>query len=262
MAEKGMAEKEVIVSFKNLSFAYEGDKNILEDVNAEVYRGDYVSVVGPNGGGKTTFLKLVLGLLKPTQGEIGLFGRPHTGACDRIGYVPQFSKFDANFPASVRDVVLMGALNRGFWWGGHSKAQKAKALEAIEAVGLQDHANASFAQLSGGQRQRALIARAIMSDPELLLLDEPTANIDASGTEQLYAMFAEMNKRFSILMVSHDLGFVTTSVNRVFCIKKSLQIHPVSELTGDSLQRLYGGNVHLVRHDHSCSEKGHLCHHS
>lgn len=258
-----MGSEDFVVRFKDVDFSYDGSENlVLENINLTVDKGDFACVVGPNGGGKTTLLKLILGLNKPLRGQVSIFGEPPEKARERIGYVPQFSKFDSNFPVSVLDVVLMGCLSRSFWWGKYSKEQTESAINALESVGLKDFIHRSFADLSGGQKQRALIARAVMSNPELLLLDEPTASVDVHGTEQFYKMFAEMNKKFTILIVSHDIGFVSSQVKSVICVRKTLQIHPVSELTGDSLQHMYGLDVHLIRHDHRCSEKGHTCPHS
>lgn len=258
-----MSFDNIAVDFKNVCFSYDGSENlVLENINLKVEKGDFGCIVGPNGGGKTTLLKLILGLNKPLRGEVSIFGASPDKQLQKIGYVPQFSKFDANFPVSVKDVVLMGCLSKNFWCGGYSKEQVSMAEEALETVGLQDFIYKSFADLSGGQKQRALIARAVMSNPELLLLDEPTASVDIHGTEQFYKMFAEMNKKFTILIVSHDIGFVSTHVKSVICVRKTLQIHPVSELSGDSLKHMYGLDVHLIRHDHRCSEKGHICHHS
>lgn len=258
-----MSSENIAVEFKNLDFSYDGSENlVLENINLEVEKGDFACIVGPNGGGKTTLLKLILGLNKPLRGEVRVFGKAPENQRQKIGYVPQFSKFDSNFPVSVLDVVLMGCLSKSFWWGRYSKEQTARAEESLETVGLKDFIHKSFADLSGGQKQRALIARAVMSEPELLLLDEPTASVDVHGTEQFYKMFAEMNKKFTILIVSHDIGFVSSHVKSVICVRKTLQIHPVSELSGDSLKHMYGLDVHLIRHDHRCSEKGHICHHS
>ncbi len=258
-----MSSENPVVCFKNVDFSYDGSENlVLENINLEVDKGDFGCIVGPNGGGKTTLLRLILGLNKPLRGEVSIFGGSPDEQRQKIGYVPQFSKFDSNFPVSVLDVVLMGCLCKSFWFGRYSKEQANQAIEALETVGLQDFIHRSFADLSGGQKQRALIARAVMSQPELLLLDEPTASVDVHGTEQFYNLFAEMNKKFTILIVSHDIGFVSSRVKSVICVRKTLQIHPVSELTGDSLQHMYGLDVHLIRHDHRCSEKGHICHHS
>lgn len=257
-----MSSEVPVINFENVDFSYDGSEElVLENINLIVEKGEFACVVGPNGGGKTTLLRLILGLNKPLRGKISLFGQSPELVRHRIGYVPQFSKFDSNFPVSVLDVVLMGCLSKSFWWGSFSKKQTQDAIEALETVGLKNFVHKSFADLSGGQKQRALIARAIMSQPELLLLDEPTASVDIHGTEQFYKMFAEMNKKFTILIVSHDIGFVSSKVKSVICVRKNLQIHPVSELTGESLQKMYGLDVHLIRHDHRCSEKGHSCPH-
>jgi zinc transport system ATP-binding protein len=257
-----MNETPSIISFSDVDFEYIPGSKVLQNINLSVSVGEFACVVGPNGGGKTTLLKLILGMLKPSKGEIKIFGKAPEKALDKIGYVPQQSKFDSNFPVSVLDVVLMGFLDKNFIWGGYSKKHKERALAAINEVGIDGLADRSFNDLSGGQRQRALMARALVSDPQLLLLDEPTSNIDIHGTEQFYNMFEHLNKKYTIIMVSHDIGFVSSRVKSVICIRQTLQVHPVSELTGETMQSLYGGGVHVIRHDHRCSEGGHSCSHS
>lgn len=257
-----MNQVDNVIQLKDVNFAYEDGALVLENINLAIERGDFACVVGPNGGGKTTLFKLLLGLLQPNSGSIEvLYGSPIQQRA-KIGYVPQFSKFDAGFPVSVLDVVLMGCLDRSFFWGRYSSQQIDNAQQSLADVGLKGLENKGFADLSGGQKQRALIARALVSEPELLLLDEPTASVDIHGTEQFYSMFEEMNKRFTIVMVSHDIGFVSRRVKSVICVRKTLQIHPVSELTGETLQSIYGLDVHIIRHDHRCTEKGHVCPHS
>jgi zinc transport system ATP-binding protein len=251
-----------VVRFSEVNFAYEDGITVLENINFSLETGEFACIVGPNGGGKTTLLKLILGLLKPISGSISVLGKSPGNAQAKIGYVPQFSKFDAAFPVKVLDVVLMGCLQHSFFWGRYSEDQIAKARSALAAVGLPGKEEQGFASLSGGQKQRALIARALVSDPHLILLDEPTASVDVAGTEQFYNMFEELNQRFTILMVSHDVGFISGRVKSVLCVRKTLQIHPVSELTGEALQNIYGVDVKLIRHDHRCSEKGHICPHS
>lgn len=257
-----MTTSDAIIRFSDVNFAYEDGMVVLENINFSLDYGEFACIVGPNGGGKTTLLKLILGLLKPSSGTVEVMGGTPDQKRQHIGYVPQFSKFDAGFPVSVLDVVLMGCLQRSFFWGRYSREQTDRAHQALADVGLRDIAGKSFAELSGGQKQRALIARALMSEPQLLLLDEPTASVDVHGTEQFYRMFAEMNQKFTILMVSHDIGFVSSRVKSVICVRKTLQVHPVSELTGESLQKMYGLDVHMIRHDHRCTEKGHVCPHS
>jgi len=251
-----------VVRFSDVNFAYEDGITVLENINFSLEAGDYACIVGPNGGGKTTLLKLILGLLKPVSGSISVLGKPPGHAQAQIGYVPQFSKFDAGFPVKVLDVVLMGCLRRSFFWGRYSDEQVEKARQSLAAVGLPGKEDRAFAGLSGGQKQRALIARAMVSEPRLILLDEPTASVDVAGTEQFYKMFEELNQRFTILMVSHDVGFISSHVKSVLCVRKTLQIHPVSELTGEALQNIYGVDVGIIRHDHRCSDKGHICPHS
>lgn len=251
-----------VVQFSDVNFAYEDGNTVLENINFSLEAGEFACLVGPNGGGKTTLLKLMLGLLKPVSGTIKVLGETPGRRQANIGYVPQFSKFDAGFPVNVLDVVLMGCLQRSFFWGRYSEEQIVMARRAISEVGLQGKEDRGFAGLSGGQKQRALIARALVSEPRLLLLDEPTASVDVHGTEQFYNMFEELNQKFTILMVSHDIGFVSRQVRSVLCVRKTLQIHPVSELTGEALKQMYGLDVHLIRHDHRCSDKGHICPHS
>ncbi len=254
-----MNQSQPVIAIKDLDFAYDDGNLVLEKINLDIEAGDFACIVGPNGGGKTTLLRLIMGLLKPTSGSVEVLqGLPEKRRVS-MGYVPQYSKFDASFPVSVLDVVLMGCLNHNFYWGRFSSEQKDRAVAAIEDVGLKGLENRTFAELSGGQKQRVLIARALVSQPKILLLDEPTASIDIHGTEQFYRMFEQMNQRFTILMVSHDVGFVSRKVKSVICVRKSLQIHPVSELTGDTLQNIYGLDVNVIRHDHRCSEKGHVC---
>ena len=248
-----------IIKFENVNFSYSADNTVLQDINVNISPGEFACVVGPNGGGKTTFIKLILGLLKPQSGSIKVLGKSPEKSLDKIGYVPQQSKFDSNFPVSVLDVVLMGCLNRSFFWGYYNKKHKEQAYKAIEEVGMEGMADRSFADLSGGQRQRTLVARAIVSDPEILLLDEPTSNIDIHGTEHFYKLFEDLNRKYTILMVSHDIGFVSNRVKSVICVRQTLQVHPISELTGDTLQKLYGAGVCAIRHDHRCSEGGHAC---
>lgn len=251
--------KDELLNFQNLSFSYDNRCTVLDNISLSIPCGEFACVVGPNGGGKTTFLKLILGLLKPTKGIIKVLGKSPKKARSLVGYVPQHAKFDASFPVCVLDVVLMGALEKSFWWGKYSKEQKEQAWEAMKEVQIDSLANNNFSELSGGQQQRVLIARALCSRPKLLLMDEPTANIDVYGTELFYELFEGINKKHSIIMVSHDMGFVSKRVKSVICIRDNLQIHPTSELTGDLLQKIYGSNISLIRHDHRCSEEGHTC---
>ena len=213
-----------------------------------------VSLIGPNGGGKTTLLKILLGLLKPEKGEVLVFGQPPHKVRTRIGYVPQYTRFDPLFPVSVMDVVTMGRMTNGKV-GPYSGSDRTFALEALEEVGLEHLKKRSFSDLSGGQRQRVLIARALASGPELLFLDEPTSNIDRGAEKRLYALLENLNKRLTILLASHDVGFVIKFVSHCLCVNKNVLLHPTSNLDGKVIQELYGSDMALVQHEHSVGEQ-------
>jgi len=248
------------VVFDNVSFAYEGVP-ALSAVNLRIDDGDFVSVIGPNGGGKTTLLKLILGLLQPQQGTIRVLERTPAQARSQVGYVPQFFQFDTSFPVRVLDVVLMGRLHR-IPFAGRYRADDRKAAEsALRDVELAGLASSPFAALSGGQRQRVLIARAMVSEPRLLLLDEPTANIDPAVQNELFRLLDELSRRLTIMMVTHDIGFVSSAIRRVVCVNRTVVVHPTSELTGGAIADLYRSDVRMVRHDHRCAEHGHEVRH-
>lgn len=243
------------VYLKNVSFSF-AERPVLEDVNLTIKKGDFASVVGPNGGGKTTFLKLLLGLQKPDSGEILVLGRKPAKSRFRIGYMPQHTNLDMRFPVTVMDVVLMGRLGRSLG-GRYSKKDREAASKALSEVAMFGSANHMFSKLSGGQRQRVLIARALCCEPELLLLDEPTANVDPEIEEAFFDILTELNQRMTILMASHDLGFVSQVVKSVICINRRIVVHPTTEINGTIIKDIYGGDFRMVRHDHRCSEKGH-----
>ncbi|MFT5234440.1 MAG: zinc transport system ATP-binding protein [Candidatus Krumholzibacteriia bacterium] len=245
-----------VIACRNLSFRYD-KTNILQNVNVEIPNGDFVCVVGPNGSGKTTLLKLALGLLRPSEGSIEIFGMKPRRASAQIGYVPQHPRLDPLFPVSALDVTLMGRLGRAPSWGRWKARDLEQARHALAEVGLSDRADHHFASLSGGQKQRVLIARALAGDPDLLLLDEPTAGLDAHVEEGFYRLLEELNQRLTIILVSHDLGFVSGFVKSVVCVGKEVMVHPTSEITGEIIADLYGGEMRMVRHDHRCSEDGH-----
>lgn len=248
--------EQAVITVEKVSFSY-NDLPVLEDVTLTVHERDFISIVGPNAGGKTTLLKLILGLLKPTSGTIRVFGQPPGKVRSRIGYMPQHASLDPLFPVSVLDVVLMGRLGNGKDLGFYRRADKEAAADALRNVELYEIRNCSFSDLSGGQRQRVLIARALVSDPELLLLDEPTANVDAVVETELYEILNKLNEKMTVALVTHDLGFVSRYVKSVACVNRRVVVHPTSEITGEMINEIYGCDVHMVRHDHRCSEEGH-----
>ena len=245
-----------VIAIRGVAFSYDG-ATVLEDVDLTVQAGAMACIVGPNGGGKTTLLKLMLGLLRPDQGQVRIFGRPPAEARRRIGYMPQYARHDPQFPVTVMDVVLMGRLER-HWGGPYGRSDKRAALDALEDVGMADVADRLFNALSGGQRQRVLIARALACEPDLLLLDEPTANVDVAVESRLYEILQELNKRMTILMATHDLGFVADIVQSVICVNRRVVVHPTSEITGEMMRDIYGADVRAVHHDRFFPNGGHV----
>ena len=244
------------IQVEGLTFAYEHLK-VLEAVSFVIETGDFATLIGPNGGGKTTMLKLLLGLLHPTHGTIRLFGQAPEKMRTDIGYVPQYFHFDPHFPITVEEVVKMGRLDRISWFGHYHNADRKAINAALENVGLKSERFRPFSALSGGQRQRVLIARALATQPRLLLLDEPTANVDPVVQDELHTLLNTLRNHMTILMVSHDIGFVSALVSRVLCVNRTLSVHPTSALTGQNMASLYGHDISLVRHDHRCAENAH-----
>ena len=242
--------------FDNVTYSY-GREPVLENVNLKIRFGDFASIVGPNGGGKTTMLKLVLGLLKPDSGRVHVLGKSPKKSRLRIGYMPQYAHLDMDFPVTVMDVVLMGRLgiNSRF---RYSKKDIKAAKAALGKVNILDLSKRMFSRLSGGQRQRVLIARALCSGPDILLLDEPTANIDTETEETFFPLLVELNKNMTILVVTHDLGFVSQVVKSVICVNRRVLVHPTSEINGKLVKDIYGSDLRMIRHDHRCSETGHM----
>lgn len=232
---------------ENISFSY-GNTPILENASFSVPQLELMTIIGPNGGGKTTLLKLMLGLIEPSQGNIEVLGKNVHDARARIGYMPQHIDFDAKFPISTLEVVLMGLADKRIfgWYGGSERGQARSALDEIGLSGLE---KTPFSDLSGGQRQRVLMARAIVSSPDILLLDEPTSNIDAETEERFRDILLRLNRRMTILMVSHDLGFVSNFVKTVICVNKRVLIHPTHALTGEMIHGVYKDDMSAVRHD-------------
>jgi len=246
------------IDIKDVSFRYD-QQPILTDVNLTVDSGDTLCIVGPNGGGKTTLIKLIIGLLSPNHGQIRIFGKRPDKAHLEFGYVPQYANYDSHFPISVREVTLMGRL-------GHNGARRYTTsdieltMAALKDVGLADKEKQSFSALSGGQRQRVLIARALASQGRILILDEPTANIDHESEENFFDLLTRIKHRLTILMVTHEVGFASKFFERIACVNNKVIIHPTSQLTGELIQNMYGGDLQMIRHDHVCSHEGHERH--
>jgi zinc transport system ATP-binding protein len=236
-----------IIRIEGLSFAY-NEGFVLENVNFTVERGDFAAIVGPNGGGKTTLLKLILGLFTPQRGSVRVFEHLPREVSPSIGYLPQNAHFDPRFPVTVTDVVLMGRLKKGLMPGFYSRRDKEAAQAALDEVDLYPLRKKSFSILSGGQRQRTLIARILAAEPEILLLDEPTASLDLQAEKELYELLRKLNERLTVVMVSHDVFFVSRFVNKVICVKGSVRVHPTSEISDELVGELYGRELRAVRH--------------
>lgn len=227
-----------IIEARAVWFSYNGEP-VLQDINLQVAAGDFVAMIGPNGGGKTTLLKVLLGLLEPTHGTVRVYGNPPHEVSHRIGYVPQNTAVGSNFPISVLDVVLMGHLCPGAKWPRSSRRQRRLAIEALNQSGVADLAGRRIGDISGGQRQRVFIARALVSEPEVLFLDEPTSGIDAQGQIELYCLLEQLNADKTIVMVSHDMLALSTHVKSVACVNRRLHYHDQPELTHDMMKIMY-----------------------
>jgi zinc transport system ATP-binding protein len=237
--------KDTVVEIRDLDFSYNAQP-VLQDIQLALKKGDFMAMIGPNGGGKTTLLKLMLGLLNPDKGSIKVLGMAPREASRRIGYVPQDVHVNKAFPISVLDVVLMGRLRRGKGWSRYSRESRAAAYRALERMGMAHNAGRRIGDLSGGQIQRVFVARALVTDPELLFLDEPTASIDTKGQHEFYHLLKELNRQMTIILVSHDLMVVSTYVKSVACVNRQFHHHDQAELTGEMLEEMYRCSVEEV----------------
>ncbi len=231
-----------IIDIQNLHFSY-NSQPVLQDINLSVKAGEFMAMIGPNGGGKTTLLKLMLGLLNADSGSIRIFGKAPKDASPRIGYVPQDIHINQNFPISSLDVVLMGKLKPGKGRSRHSKEDRMAALQALEQVGMEKYRDQRIGELSGGQKQRVFIARALVTDPDILFLDEPTAGIDTKGQNEFYALLKELNHKMTIIVVSHDLMVISRNVKSVACVNQHLHYHGHAELTGEMIEMMYNCKI-------------------
>lgn len=219
---------------------------VLEDVTFSISSGESLCMIGPNGGGKSTLLKLLLGLLEPEKGSLRLLGKSPEKSRTEVGYVPQAMRFDPLFPITAFDIVLMGRLER-LRWGRFGRSCREAAENALGEVGLLDLIHRPFSDLSGGQRQRVLIARALAGDPKLLLLDEPTASIDLSVEEKFIETLAELKSKMTILMVTHDLDLISEIGDSVLCVNHRVHRHSLP-LSGETIKEIFSG-VRRREHD-------------
>ena len=238
------------------------NKIILDDICLSIEKlGKIIGIIGPNGGGKTTLLKCLLGLIPMTSGTISIFGLPVNKARRYIGYIPQYNYFDYDFPISVFDVVLMGRINKGLFHN-YSKEDRLAVLKALQTVNMIEYANDQIGKLSGGQRQRVFIARAIVKNPKLLLMDEPTNGLDYLMQIELYNLLKVLKKKMSIIIVSHDFDTLSSNVDEIACLNKKIHFHDPLETTKEEIFSSYSCPVDLFTHKHlNHKEKpnNHIC---
>lgn len=236
------------LDISNLNVFY-GEDCALRDVNLQVEEREFLAIIGPNGGGKTTLLKSILGLVQPDSGEIRIFGRSGESARRSIGYVPQFSRFDRKFPISVEEVVLIGRLSgRSAWFSRFSRQDRQLVDSLLERLEIADLKHRQIGQLSGGQLQRVLIARALAVEPKILVLDEPTASVDSASKTRIYDLLKELNQEMTILIVTHDLSAVSSNIDKIACLNQQLFYHGRTELEAGLVEKVYGCPVDLIAH--------------
>lgn len=245
-----MTDREPLVRFDHVCFSYSREE-VLCDIDFAVDQHWFVGIVGPNGGGKTTLLRLALGLEHPVSGAVRLLGDRPAAQRKNVGYVMQHQQFDERFPISVLDVVLMG-LSQGTRIGFFGKRETDIALQTLDQVGIANLSQRPFAQLSGGQRQRVLIAQALVGTPRLLMLDEPTANIDSEGEAAIHELLRTLAGEQTILMVSHNVNTVLDCATHVLCVNRSAVLNPLADMHPDILKRARGGGIAVLHHELNC----------
>ena len=241
-----------VIEVNKLYFRYAESSPVLEDVSFTVNRGDVGCIVGPNGGGKSTLLRLICGLLSPSSGSIAIFGQPPAAARRRIGYMPQSVAPDPAFPIGAGEVVLQGVL-RSCWRPFFSASERRRAREVMEQLGISELATRRFYELSGGQRQRLLLARALVGSPELLLLDEPTAGTDVLVQQDFQHLLGELRGKVTILVVSHHLQYVSSSYDYALCVNRRVHRHELSHELPFEWDKVFSFEVGRIEHSENCS---------
>jgi zinc transport system ATP-binding protein len=236
-----------VISAQHLWATYDGEP-VLEDINLSVGEFDFIGLIGPNGGGKTTLLKVLLGLLPPTRGQVCVMDKPVKEARRYIGYVPQSVQFDRDFPISVWDVVRMGRLGRRRLLQRYTAEDDQVVAEALRSANMLDLRDRPIGALSGGQRQRVYIARALATEPKILLLDEPMAGIDPQVSASIYELLRQLNEHITILLVSHDMSAISSHVKTVGCLNRRLFYHGGKQITPDMLEAAYRCPIDLIAH--------------
>ncbi len=236
-----------LIELKDIWVNFDG-KIILEEINLIIEEHDFLGIIGPNGGGKTTLLKVILGLVRPSRGEVRIFGDPPQKHRGLIGYVPQIRQFDLDFPISVWDVVSTGRLGKNKLFKGFENKDKEIIERTLEEVDMAEFRDESLTKLSGGERQRVLIARALASEPHLLLLDEPTSSIDKDLDTKLWEFLNELKKKITIILVTHDISAVSIYVDKIACLNRRLYYKGTKEITPEMWEGTYKCPVDMIAH--------------
>lgn len=239
--------KNILVHIDNLEVGYE-EKIVLHHVNLTIYEKDFLGIIGPNGGGKTTLIKSIMGLKEIRKGKIEFYKNGTKVNHIGIGYLPQYNQVDKRFPINVEEVVLSGLDTPKNIWKRYTGKQKQQVRETIMKMGLSGLEKRSIGTLSGGQLQRALLARAVVSQPDLLILDEPDTYIDKKFEAHLYDLLTEINKDSAIILVSHDLGSVIQNVRSIACVNETVDYHPQNDISEDWIQNRMGCPIELIGH--------------
>jgi zinc transport system ATP-binding protein len=236
-----------VVTIRDIWVHYDGVP-VLEDINLSVEQGDFLGIIGPNGGGKTTLLKVILGLVSPSRGSISVLGQAPSKSRRHIGYVPQHNLFDRNFPISVRDTVLIGCNGTRGLGKRYSQEDRERTQDALKTVGMLSYQDHQIGKLSGGEQQRVLIARALVSRPKLLLLDEPTASVDSALQTGFYELLVKLKSEMTIIMVSHDISAVSIYVDKIACLNRQLFYHGSKEIDQEVLEATYKCPIQMIAH--------------
>ncbi len=237
-----------IISLENVWFGYDG-VSVLEDVSLSVYANDFLGIIGPNGGGKTTLLRIILGLTLPDRGSVSVMGGTPQEHRNEIGYVPQYRTFDFGYPISVMDVVLMGRLGHIHKpFRKYAENDREIAHRALEEMGIADLVDRRICNLSGGQQQKVILARALATEPRVLLLDEPTNHVDVQTEVHFFEILKQLHAKMAIVVVSHDIGAISEHVERVACLNRRLFIHDSGEITEEMLAETYQCPIELIAH--------------
>lgn len=236
-----------LITLEKISAGYDG-KTVLREVDLTIYEKDFLGIIGPNGGGKTTLIKVILGLLKATSGKRHFFRNGEEVSSITMGYLPQYNSIDKKFPISVEEVILSGLSSQKPLAARFTAEQKEKVQQTILRMGLDGLGKRAIGQLSGGQIQRALLGRAIISDPQVVILDEPSTYIDKQFEARLYELLTEINHECAIILVSHDIGTVLQNVKSIACVNETLDYHPDAEITGEWLEKSFHCPIEVLGH--------------